>query len=124
VSGSLLSGLELGSSLELSRLILDLGFTEDNVAVRVRGLVNLWVVDNEEDVLRPPHDNTVDTLNFFETLLEESLTRFSLVAAHFTPDLDMVVTLVVGVILVEFLDRHRVCIYIGDEVIKECDEVT
>jgi len=57
------AGSELGLGRELgSRVgVFGSGFTENNVGVGSRGLVDLWVGDNEEDVLGPSDSNSLDT---------------------------------------------------------------
>jgi hypothetical protein len=67
-------------------------------------------VTKSTHVLGPPHDDSVDTLDLFQTQLKQSLAGFSLIATHvgLDGDISMVVTLVVGVVgvVVDLLDRH------------------
>jgi hypothetical protein len=70
--------LGLGRDLGGRVWVLELGLSEDDVAVRAGGLVDLWVGDDEEDVLGPAEGDALDALDALEAEPLEGLAGLSL----------------------------------------------
>lgn len=79
----LTSWLQVLNSRHLGVLgeILDLGFSEDDVGVRSWALEHVWLVYDEEDVLRLANADTGDTSHLLESELGEELAGLLLGAA-------------------------------------------